>query len=53
MEDILSFEGRSEVQRQYENEQVFVFKDNKDEGEWNCNQQLEEHVDIGKEDLMQ
>ena len=31
MEDILSFEGKSEVQRQYEDEQVFFFKVNNDE----------------------
>ena len=53
MEDILSFEGKSEVQRKYEDEQVFVFKENNYEGEWNFNQQLEENVDIGIEYLMQ
>ena len=36
MEDILSFEGKSEVKRKYE--QFFVSKDNNDEGEWNYNQ---------------
>ena len=44
MEDILSFEGKSEVQRQCKDEQVFVFKDNNNEGEWYFNQQLEENV---------
>ena len=38
MEDILSFEGKSEVQKPYEDEQDFSFKDNNDEGEWSYNQ---------------